>query len=72
MAEIVIEWDRERLLVVRGRGVGQRVELSLAEELPRSENSGDTLDIVQHLRQLFPGVVRSGDCRRRSCFPGSR
>jgi len=61
MAEIVIEWDRERLLVVRGRGVGQRVELSLAEELPRSENSGDTLDIVQHLRQLFPG---GGEKRR--------
>ena len=61
MAEIVIEWDRERLLVVRGRGVGQRVELSLAEELPRSENSGDTLEIVQHLRQLFPG---GGEKRR--------
>ena len=55
MAEIVIEWDRERLLVVRGRGAGQRVDLSLAEALPRGENAEDTLDIVQRLRQLFPG-----------------
>lgn len=55
MAEIVIEWDRERLLVVRGRGAGQRVELSLAEALPRGEHAEDTLDIVQRLRQLFPG-----------------
>lgn len=55
MAEIVIEWDRERLLVVRGRGAGQRVDLSLAEVLPRGENAEDTLDIVQRLRQLFPG-----------------
>lgn len=61
MSEIIIEWDRERLLVVQGRVAGRRVELSLAEELPRGENSEDTLDIVQRLRQLFP----SGSDKRR-------
>jgi hypothetical protein len=61
MSEIIIEWDRERLLVIQGQVVGRRVELSLAEELPRGENSEDTLEIVQRLRQLFP----SGSDKRR-------
>jgi hypothetical protein len=56
MADIIIEWDRDRLVVAQGQAQGTKAALSLLQVLPRSADSQDTLSLVQGLQQLFPAA----------------
>lgn len=54
MADIIVEWDRDRLVVAQGQAQGPKAALSLLHVLPRAADSQDTLSLVQGLQQLFP------------------
>ncbi|MEY3459256.1 MAG: hypothetical protein RL215_2413, partial [Planctomycetota bacterium] len=54
MADIIIEWDRDRLVVAQGQAQGPAAAFSLLQVLPRAADPQDTLSLVQGLQQLFP------------------
>ncbi len=54
MADIYIEWDRDRLVVAQGKSDGSKAALRLVRILERQPDSTDTLGIVDQLKQLFP------------------
>ena len=61
MADIFIEWDRDRLVVAQGKSDGSKASIRLVRILERQPDSTDTLDIVDQLKQMFP----SGSGRTR-------
>ncbi len=69
MAEITIEWDRNRLVVAQGRVGGTGVDLSLLAVLERSDDAGDTLSVVQGLQELFPGKSDRRKLQAAVVFP---
>jgi hypothetical protein len=54
MADIILEWDRDRLVVAQGAFSGSKAALSFVQVLPRSADSQDTLSLVQGLQETFP------------------
>ena len=54
MADIIIEWDRDRLVVAQGTFAGSKANLSFVQVLPRAADSQDTLSLVQGLQETFP------------------
>jgi hypothetical protein len=54
MADIIIEWDRDRLVVAQGTFSGSKASLNLLRVFPRAADSQDTLSLVQALQELFP------------------
>lgn len=69
MAEITIEWDRNRLVVAQGRVGSTGVDLSLLKVLERSDDAGDTLSVVQGLQELFPGKSDRRKLQAAVVFP---
>ena len=54
MVDKFIEWDRDRLVVAQGTSDGGRANFRLVKILERQSDSGDTLALVDQLKQLFP------------------
>ncbi len=54
MADIIIEWDRDRLVVAQGTFASAKASLSFVQVFPRSADSQDTLSLVQGLQETFP------------------
>lgn len=53
MSEIVIEWDRDRVVVASGRREGGSVAIERAAVMARSADAQDTLDVVDRLKSMF-------------------
>ena len=56
MSDIFIEWDRDRLVVARGRTVGNRVEITEARIIERPSDAADMLLVVDQLKQFSGGA----------------
>ncbi|MEZ6032518.1 MAG: pilus assembly protein PilM [Planctomycetaceae bacterium] len=56
MTDIFIEWDRDRLVIARGRPDGNRVLITDSCIIDRSADAADMLGVVEKLRQ-FAGVA---------------
>ncbi|MGV2340848.1 MAG UNVERIFIED_CONTAM: hypothetical protein LVR18_44995 [Planctomycetaceae bacterium] len=54
MADIILEWDRDRLVVAQAAFSGSKAALSFIQVFPRSADSQDTLSLVQGLQEAFP------------------
>jgi len=56
MSDIFIEWDRDRLVVARGRTDGNRVEITEARIIERPSDAADMLLVVDQLKQFSGGA----------------
>ena len=56
MSDIFIEWDRDRLVVARGRTDGNRVEITESRIIDRPADAADMLAVVDQLKQLTVGM----------------
>ncbi len=52
MSDIFIEWDRDRLVVARGRTDGNRVEITESRIIDRPSDAADMLAVVDQLKQF--------------------
>ena len=52
MSDIFIEWDRDRLVVARGRTDGNRVEITESRIIDRPADAADMLSVVDQLKQF--------------------
>ena len=52
MSDIFIEWDRDRLVVARGRSEGNRVEITESCIIDRPVDAADMLTVVDQLKQI--------------------
>lgn len=56
MSDIFIEWDRDRLVVARGRIDGNRAEITESRIIARPSDAGDMLAVVDQLKQFVGGA----------------
>ncbi|MBC7966031.1 MAG: pilus assembly protein PilM [Fuerstia sp.] len=56
MSDIFIEWDRDRLVVARGRTDGNRVEITESRIIDRPDDAADMLAVVDQLKQFAGGT----------------
>ena len=56
MSDIFIEWDRDRLVVARGRIDGNRVEITESRIIDRPADAADMLAVVDQLKQFTDGT----------------
>ena len=61
MSDIFIEWDRDRLVVARGRTEGNRVEITESRIIDRPVDAGDMLMVVDQLKQFAGSVGGKGN-----------
>ena len=52
MSDIFIEWDRDRVVVARGRTDGNRVEITESRIIDRPSDAADMLAVVDQLKQF--------------------
>ncbi len=56
MSDIFIEWDRDRLVVARGRIDGNRVEITESRIIDRPTDATDMLMVVDQLKQFVGNI----------------
>ena len=69
MSDIFIEWDRDRLVVARGRADGNRVRITESCIIDRPADSADMLGVVDRLRQFAGGAVSRNRPQVAVVFP---
>ena len=69
MSDIFIEWDRDRLVVARGRADGNRVEITESRIIDRPADSTDMLVVVDQLKQFVGNVSGKTTPQATVVFP---
>jgi len=69
MSDIFIEWDRDRLVVARGRTDGNRVVITDSRIIDRPTDSADMLAVVDQLKQFVSSASGKGDLQATVVFP---
>ncbi len=69
MSDIFIEWDRDRLVVARGRTDGNRVEITASRIIDRPTDATDMLMVVDQLKQFAGSAAGKGNPTVTVVFP---
>ncbi len=69
MSDIYIEWDRDRLVVARGRTDGNRVEITESRIIDRPTDAADMLMVVDQLKQFAGSIGGKGNPSVTVVFP---
>lgn len=69
MSELIIEWDRDRVLVAAGEGSGAKTHFRLLESIPREAGSADVFELVGRLRQIADASGGAGNVAARVILP---
>ncbi|MDA1229480.1 MAG: pilus assembly protein PilM [Planctomycetota bacterium] len=69
MSDIIIEWDRDRLVVARGRADGNRVAITESRIIDRPADVADMLSVVDQLKQFSGSTSGKGSSQVIVVFP---
>ncbi len=69
MSDVFIEWDRDRLVLARGRTDGNRVEITESRIIDRPADASDMLAVVEQLKQVVGSMAGKSRPQVAVVFP---